>query len=297
MKTSILRITLLAALALFLGGSLQAATLLTYTDQFTLASGNLPYGGVRNPLPTNVPAPDTTALQWANTTRSGFPGSFRIVDSDGAHGGVLQADDSAGGFSLNYATNVDLAQTTAYTTEGGSELLWSVSFDLNRNGNTYNWFRLYMNYDPVTGTGLSIEFALGNGTIKISENSVASATLGNPGVILGNTGLWGSFTFERYADGTLRIVKTSGGGSGAGTDLDETITLSNSSYTTGGTMAVSFLGNSSTPNPLWVDNITLRVMPIPEPGAFAFIALGGLGLLVLLRGRSRGGRAGQQSFS
>jgi len=257
----------------------------TYGDAFTLASGN-DYGAVYGTIPTNVPPSGETAIEWKKTTRPGWGHSFIIEDAGGEHGGVLRANDldtSTGTRVINYAENIDLSQTVAFNNGGEKNVLWSITFDMNRNGNTYNWFWIYANYDDATGNGLGILFNFGGAQIKFIENGVESETIGNPGLVMGSMGNWASFLFERYDDGTIRIAKTSGGQAGAGGDFDVTLALSNSNYPTGGTIAVGILANTGTPNPLYIDNLKVVVAAIPEPGTVSLLALVALGAMVYRR--------------
>lgn len=270
------------AVTILLGFGLTAsvkAALVTYADNFTLTEGNLPYGQSYDTLPTNVPPSGTTALQWTDTTRPNFPGKFKIEDVGGSHGGVLGADNSETKQMCNYATNLDLSEGVPFDNGSGNNLLWSIAFDLYRYNATSLPFSIFANYDDATGNGLAINFQFNNGITTISQNGVASASLGNPGLILGNDS-WASFAFERYDDGTLRIVKLSGGGA---TPLDATVSLTDIDYTTGGTVALYFLANTNTQNPLYMDNLAVTMNVIPEPSSAVLFGIGSIGMLCLLR--------------
>jgi|GEM_PF-6632055 len=257
-----------------LGTAARGSTII-YTDQFTLASEDLPYGQVYGTIPTSVAPTDTTAIKWARTGRTNFPGNFRITDAGGTHGGVLQPDNSLTQQSINYITNIDLTKTEPFLNSEGKEVYWSMTFDLNRNGTTPNWISFLANYDDTTHEGIVLTFAFGAGKITVSETTT-SDSIGNPGLVLGSGGLWGSFIFERYTDGTIRIAKTSGGQSGAVGNLDLTLVLSNPNFTTGGTFGIGFQSQSTATNPIYVDNLAITLAQIPESTTLALLGLAGL---------------------
>lgn len=258
--------------------SSSAGATATFLDGFTLTPPDtypmaIPYGSA---LPISSPGSSFLPIQWAPIKLAGYAGSLKISDIGGTHGGVLGADTTTADNTKwrgEYITNINLATATPFSLGSSNDLLWSISLDISRGGsagNTYEHLLIAANYDPATGKGLFVEFDFANGRIWFVQDGVAQgSSLGNPGVVTGNTSWnWTSLIFERYADGTIRIAKTAGGSASL---FDVSIPLSDPNYNKGGTVALGLMGSTTTPGPIYIDNLAIT---IPEPSVFAFAALG-----------------------
>ncbi len=290
---------LIAALAslTFFAGPILADPIVIFNDTFadggrggSPSATSIPWAAVNTVTSIGIVTDNTTPLSGnaLSVVPSGtdfvFDGTYGIFNTSTAAGsGVALGTDTGDRLVAQF----DFRWTASNTITNGREVRFGLynnsgsNSTADNNGAFANDTGYRFSLLQTGGTGSLLRETGGNATIGSGSDTtnVTSTTAGTAASAMGTTGHTFLYTLTRRSDGGIDLSAA----------MDGTVFRTGTDAANINSFHGIYIGTGrANTGAFRIDNVSLSVVPIPEPASLALMGLGGL--LMLSRGNSRGGR-------